>query len=83
MWKLETMPPIKPKIDPRQQDGFHVGTDLGTNVVAMHPNFIEHECPYIILVDRTTGQRLRIEFNVRQRLRKEFVEYLEDKESRK
>lgn len=47
--------------NPFHQDGYHMGTSLGRNILAMQPNFPEGECEYLILVNTRTGERIKIE----------------------
>ena len=48
--------------NPFLYDYSNMGTRLGTNVIAMHGKFDTENQPYIILIDVTTGQRIKIEF---------------------
>lgn len=49
-------------LNPFRQDLTHMGTNLGTNVVTMFPHHDNTHQPYIILVDVTTGERLKVSF---------------------
>lgn len=49
-------------INPFCQDAYHMGTYLGKNVCVMYPNHSTEECPYLIIVNTRTGERLKINF---------------------
>jgi len=48
--------------NPFLHDHYHMGTDLGTNVTVMYPLFDSEFQPYLIVCDKTTGERIRIGF---------------------
>jgi uncharacterized protein affecting Mg2+/Co2+ transport len=53
--------------NPFQNDAYNMGVKIGTNVHVMMGNYMmgNHDnkhCPYLIVVDTTTGERLLIEF---------------------
>lgn len=50
----------KGAINPFRQDSYHMGTQLGTNAVAMFANFDKDNCEYLILVNTITGERLKV-----------------------
>ncbi len=50
-------------INPFVQDSFHMGTYIGKNVAIMYRCFENEECNYIIVIDRRTGERKKIQFN--------------------
>jgi len=43
-------------------DAFHMGVQIGTNCHVMMPNFESEFCKYLIVVDTTTGERIKIMF---------------------
>lgn len=55
--QVEKMKPINPG-NPFLEDSYHMGTDLGTNCTVMYKNFPTEECPYLIIIDTTTGERI-------------------------
>lgn len=57
--ELESFPP---KENPFWHDAFHMGHYLGKNVCAMFKEFEHEHQNYIILIDMTTGKRIRVEF---------------------
>ena len=57
--KLDSFPPNS---NPFNHDLYHMGKTIGTNVTIMMENHDNKECKYLIIVDRTTGQRLRVDF---------------------
>ena len=44
------------------QDTYHMGTQIGTNVVILHESFPKQICNYIIIVDPFTGERVKVTF---------------------
>lgn len=63
--RIEKMQPMLPNsdnspINPFNQDHYHMGTYLGTNVAAMYANFEDQECHYLIILNRITGERIKI-----------------------
>ena len=46
--------------NPFQYDLFHMGYTLGTNLIVMFPNHPNQECPYIIINNLETGERIKI-----------------------
>ena len=69
--KIEQMTPMTPNqngepINTFQQDSYHMGQFLGSNVAVMYQNFETQECQYLIVVDRLTGQRIKIAFDLHE-----------------
>lgn len=51
-----------PDANPFHYDAFNMGTYLGTNVALMYGNHPDQHCGYLIVVNRKTGKRMRIDF---------------------
>ena len=49
-------------INPFLQEAVLMGTQVGRNVTIMHRNFERDECPYLIVIDTRTGERIKITF---------------------
>jgi hypothetical protein len=47
-------------INPFSQDGFNMGTSIGLNVTVMYGATSNEMCQYIIVVDKMTGKRVRV-----------------------
>ena len=47
-------------LNPFHQDLYHMGEYLGTNCAVMFPNHNKSPCPYLIVIDRLTGERIKI-----------------------
>ena len=60
---VEVLDPIPPNANPFHHDRYHMGGNIGTNVMMMNGQHKSEYCHYIILVNRETGARIRIEFN--------------------
>lgn len=58
--RIESMPSIPAGANPFQHDAFHMGTQLGTNCIILHPNHSDKVAPYIIICNRTTGEQVKI-----------------------
>ena len=52
----------KPGQNPFSHDLSNMGQHLGTNVTVMMPNFAKDECSYIKIVNRRSGEILKIRF---------------------
>lgn len=48
--------------NPFAHDSYHMGMRLGNNVTVMYGQHVGEHQPYIILIDGSTGERVRIEF---------------------
>ena len=59
--ELESFPPNE---NPFLHDAYHMGVRIGNNVMVMMENHDDQECKYMIVVDKTTGKRLQIDFEV-------------------
>ena len=60
---IKIMDNIPAKANPFNHDAFHMGTQLGSNLIIMHPNHSDAECPYIIICNTTTGERMKVILN--------------------
>lgn len=60
MIDMTTLPPF-PGGNPFLHDHYHMGIRLGTNVVIMHPNHQDKECPYFIICNTESGERTKVE----------------------
>jgi len=56
VYKLDSIRPG----NPFREDPYHMGTVLGDNLVVMYKNFPKDKCPFIILINTTTGERLKV-----------------------
>ena len=61
--KVEDMEPMPANSNPFNHDSYHMGHWVGKNVLIMMANHPEHECKYLIIINRETGERKRISFN--------------------
>jgi len=52
---------IKPG-NPFNEDFYNMGIQIGTNVTVMMDNHSDKVCKYLIVVDTTTGERIKILF---------------------
>ena len=59
---IEEMSAFPEGKNPFEHDRFHMGTNLGDNVLIMHPNHPDKEAEYLIVVNKRTGKRIRIYF---------------------
>jgi len=51
-----------PGANPFTEDVYHMGVKLGTNIMIMMPNHVSEVCPYLIVVNIDTGERMKVEF---------------------
>lgn len=51
-----------PQGNPFLHDNYHMGVTIGTNVVVMMANHQDKECPYLIVCNLESGERIRLEF---------------------
>lgn len=58
--RVVKMEPIEPG-NPFLSDIYHMGVRLGTNCMVMMANHDNTVCKYLIIVDTTTGERVRID----------------------
>jgi hypothetical protein len=61
---VEQMESFPPNSNPFNHDLYNMGQSMGTNVVIMYGNGRENPMGYLIVVDKTTGERLKITFPV-------------------
>lgn len=57
--KLENWPP---NCKLSQHDAYHMYQNIGKNVIALMKNHESEHCPYVIIVNHETGERIKIEF---------------------
>lgn len=60
------LPPIPPKSNPFNHDQYHMGIYVGDNCMIMVPNHQSEECEYVIVVNITTGERLKVDIRAIQ-----------------
>lgn len=60
--KIIPMKSIEPG-NPFLGDMFHIGDDIGLNVTVMFSQHTTEVQPYIIIVNTTTGERIKIELS--------------------
>lgn len=49
--------------NPYHHDAFHMGKCIGSNAHIMLPNHDSEYCPYIIVINTKTGERLKVLFD--------------------
>lgn len=49
--------------NPFNYDAYHMGQSFGTNVIIMMPNHDTEYCPYLIVVNTVTGERIKVLFD--------------------
>jgi len=59
--KPQELDPIPPGDNPFDHDLTSMGTSIGSNIIIMHSNFSHEHCSSLVIVDRTTGRRYRLE----------------------
>ena len=57
--KIESQAPGQ---NPFDHDPVRMGTRIGTNVMVMHMNHPDEHAQYLIIVDITSGERLKVKF---------------------
>lgn len=62
MIEFRKMESIPAGANPFAHDFVRMGIKLGSNVFVMLSNFEEHHCDHLVLVNVTTGERVRIGF---------------------
>ncbi len=60
---VERMTPMLVGVSPYQQDAYHMGQKLWSNVLAMMTNHPEEQMDYVILVNLATGERVKVRFD--------------------
>lgn len=58
--RIENLDPQTPNTNPFTEDAFHMGTRLGNNVMIMHKNHPDEHAHYLIIVNITTGERIKV-----------------------
>ena len=64
MTPLDASPDLKHDgaINPYNQDFYHMGTTIGKNVEVMYKLFPSDTHKYIVVVNKVSGERVKIEF---------------------
>lgn len=60
--EIEKLDSFPSRENPFNYDFYHMGTYLGNNVLAMYGKFEREFQPYVILIDITTGERIKVTF---------------------
>lgn len=70
--KLDSFP-LNPKgrCNPFCHDLFHMGTDVGNNLVVMYSKHTDKPCEYVIIVDKNTGERYKVEVDLSKIVKEE------------
>jgi len=55
----ENLKAFPPKANPFNHDSYHMGQSFGKNHMLMFPNHASEELKYFILIDTSTGKRIR------------------------
>lgn len=61
--KVNRRPSFPRDCNPFEHDTFRMGTDIGRNITIMYAAHKAEYCEYIIIVDKTTGERISVDFN--------------------
>jgi hypothetical protein len=59
---IENLDPIPSDMTPYEFDAYNMGQNIGTNAMIMLSNFDSQLCKYVIVIDRTTGERIKLTF---------------------
>jgi hypothetical protein len=59
--KVTKLEPFPPGANPYTQDAYNMGTSIGNNVEVMYDKHPSQHASYLIVVNKETGERLRIE----------------------
>lgn len=59
-FEIENLDSFPPNVNPFLYDSFNMGVRLGSNLMAMMSNHVDAECTSVILINRTTGVRIRV-----------------------
>lgn len=62
MIDCEPMAPVATPENPFNTDMYHMGTYVAKNVCVMYATFEDQVASYIIVVNRETGERIKIRF---------------------
>lgn len=68
--RMESFPPG----NPFHHDLANMGTTLGVNLTVMFSNHADKKCPFVILVNTETGERIRIVLDRKETERAKGVE---------
>lgn len=61
--KIAELPAFPAKSNPFNHDAYHMGTPIGNNCYIMHSCHTTEECEYLIIINTTTGERLKVLLN--------------------
>ena len=66
--ELKKIDPMVPNADgtpinPFRQDMFHMGQQIGINLMMMFYSFDNQPCRYLIFVDQITGERFQLDIS--------------------
>lgn len=59
---ISNIKPFPAGQNPFCHDSYHMGIPIGKNVMVMMPNHSTENCPYLIIVNVETGERIQINF---------------------
>ena len=60
MDKIEKLKPFPPNSNPFRHDAWNMGQAMGKDLHIMFANHASEDCKYLILVQESTGKRVRI-----------------------
>ena len=63
MIRMRKLDPFPPNINPYTRDGYHMGMPAASNVEVMTPAHATERTNYIIVVNKTTGERVELTFS--------------------
>lgn len=58
--KVESIPNFPENCNPYHYDSYHMGRDIGENLVMLHDNHASEPMRYFILVNTKTGERSKV-----------------------
>jgi hypothetical protein len=58
--KIIKLTPIRAGDNPLMHDHFHMGTKISSNFEIIHHTHPNEKAKYLIIVDKTTGERIKI-----------------------
>lgn len=58
----DELPPFPPNENPFRHDSYRMGTIIGKNVTVMFTNHSGEQCTHLVIIDTTTGERVKISF---------------------
>ena len=60
---VKTLGSFPPDSNPFSHDLYHMGVEIGKNVIVMYANHPGEQCDYLIVVNRETGERMQVNFS--------------------